>query len=780
MRISVLLVLLTLFSSFAYTTEVTEVQGRMHHIMTVDSLNELGVISIDNNPESARYSANRAYAMSVEIKYTKGQIDALSTLSKYYLIKEDYAKALEYYFKTTDLCDPDRDFETLVRIYQQVVRFFIVIKDYGLAKKYLDIMSRLAQKSSDPATHSLVFLFHAKYYYAKGDYDLTIRNLYLCLPFSQKSKDLNEIGYIHKYLGDVFVQKKMFAQAIFEYRGALSFFSAMQNNAEIAIVYTRLAHIYQVQDNRKLNLHYNLAALRIREKSGSTYFIASSCLNIGEAYWFLEKKDSARFYIQKSLQLAEQINRTDLLEVIYAQLSNFAKAEKRYADAYNYFKKAVGYRTKVNHDRNLSEILILEANRTIRESEAQNDLLNQEMLIQELEIKNRHIQMFLFEVAFMIILSVILFIDALARKNRKKKNEFKEMNLRLSNEIATRIEAKGRLNRSEELHRVLAENIVDVISLLDSGMHRIYISPSCEKFYGYTVKEILQMKSPLDLVEPSFKISVNQRLLEMFRSKNPTRYIYKVIRKDKAAFWAEANINPILDPVSHEITRLITVVRDISERMKHEEELSENARQKESLFREIHNRVKNNFAILISLMNMQRDQSANHELNRSLSDLQLRVRTMSLVHEQLYQSQEISTIPFDNYLNNLASIISSSYKNDRIRLQTEIYPCNVAISMALPLGLIINELITNAYKYAFPDQNTGNIWIKLLPEEKERFSISICDDGIGLPDGFSMKSTKTMGSQIVELLVAQIEASLEVSTKGGTCFRILFSTALYI
>ena len=95
--------------------------------------------------------------------------------------------------------------------------------------------------------------------------------------------------------------------------------------------------------------------------------------------------------------------------------------------------------------------------------------------------------------------------------------------------------------------------------------------------------------------------------------------------------------------------------------------------------------------------------------------------------------------------------------------------------MALPLGLIINELLTNAYKYAFPGDRTGSIWVRLLPDKEEKFCISICDDGIGLPEDFTMSTTQSMGSQIVGILVEQIEASLEVSNNGGACFRVLFS-----
>ena len=759
---------------FAFSVEVKEGNGRVDIILLADSLNKLAETSMDNNPKLANFSANEAYTLSTQIKYTKGQIDALTLLSKYYLTKEEYLKTLEVHFKIIDIYDHNHDIENLVLGYTRLIRFFLVIKDYDLAEKYLVMMDRLSQKALDPSTHGQVFFIQAKYYHAKGEYNLAIRNLYLCIPYFQRTQDLVLEGAVYKSLGDAYVQTKEYFKADYAYRTAISFFSQVPNPTEIAITYTRIAHIYQSLDNNHKNLEYNLTAMHLREKIGQPDLIASSYLNVGEAYWLLGKKDSASIFLRKALTLAEQINSTYLLEAIYSQLSDFANAEKRFRDALSYYTTCTVYRNKMNKEKTRSEIMVFEANRSIRSSETQNDLIRQENLIQELQINNRGIQTFFFEVAFLILLSLIWFIDTLARNNRKRKNELKVLNNRLKQEIYERIEAEGRLIRSEELHRFLAENTVDVISLLDANLRRLYISPSCEKFYRYPQQEILQMKSPLDLVDPAFHVAVNQRLIEMYRTKKATRYIYKALRKDGSVFWAEANINPILDSVTNEVKDLITVVRDISERMKHEEELAENARQKEYLLREIHNRVKNNFTILTSLMNMQRDQSRDTELNRSLTDLQLRVRTMSLVHEHLYQTQEISTIPFDNYLQHLSLIISSSFNNDRICLQTDIQPCQLAIEMALPMGLIINELITNVYKYAFPGNQTGNLWVKLLPEDEGKYSISICDDGIGLPEDFTMKTTQSMGTQIVGILIQQLEAKLEVTNNGGACFRILF------
>lgn len=773
-----MVVLGLLFLVSALSTEAqTDTPSPLTLYKKIDSLNRMPDYLLDRNPEVFKKYADSALAMSLRINYTKGQIDALNSLSGYYLNREDYVKTFQLYFRIIDIYDHLNDFENLVKSYARMTQLFLLIKDYDLEEKYLAIMARTAKKSSNPVSCGLVFISQAKYYLDKGAYDLAIRNFHLSLPYFQKSKDLSYEGSVYKFLGDAYVQKKMYRHAEYNYLVAVSLFTRVRNMLEVAALYTRIAHIHQVLDRKKLNLEFNLSAMRIRQQTSHFKLIASSYLNVGEAYWLLGNKDSARFYLRKSLQQAEQINNTFLLEVLNKQLSEYAIEEKRYADGLKYFIAYTEYKTKKNQDRNRSEILILEANRAIMANETQNDLVNQGILFQNLQIRNRRIQIFLFEAAFIILLLLIFFIDSLSRKNHKRKNELQELNTRLIQEIDIRIEAEGRLNRSITLNKFLAENTVDVISLLDAALHRIYISPSCERFYGYTTAEILSMQRPVDLIEPSFHAAVNQRLLDLFQSKSSTRFIYKVLRKDRSTFWAEANINPIIDPVSGEVKNLITVVRDVSERMKHDEELSENSRQKEYLLREIHNRVKNNFAILISLMNMQLDQSADPELSSSLTDLQLRVRTMSLVHEQLYKTKEISTIPFHNYLYHLTQIISSSYNNSRVRLNTDIQPCTVALEMALPLGLIINELITNAYKYAFPGDRTGTIWIRLLPEQTHSYCISICDDGVGLPPEFTMNTTQSMGSQIIRILVEQIEATLEVSGNGGACFRILFSSS---
>ncbi len=168
-----------------------------------------------------------------------------------------------------------------------------------------------------------------------------------------------------------------------------------------------------------------------------------------------------------------------------------------------------------------------------------------------------------------------------------------------------------------------------------------------------------------------------------------------------------------------------------------------------------------------------------------LIDLQLRVRTMSLVHELLYQNQSIDAIPLGSYLERLTSIISSAFSKPNVRLHTSVQECAARIEIALPLGLIVNELLTNAFKYAFPKNAMGDIWIDLRLDKTDEkaepglesifYILNIRDNGIGLPENFSFETNVSTGSQIVKILIEQLEARFELGSRPGTSFTLRFA-----
>lgn len=172
---------------------------------------------------------------------------------------------------------------------------------------------------------------------------------------------------------------------------------------------------------------------------------------------------------------------------------------------------------------------------------------------------------------------------------------------------------------------------------------------------------------------------------------------------------------------------------------------------------------------------MQARRSLDPNVIATLQDSQSRISSIALVHEKLYQSENLSAIDFSHYIPDLALHLFESYDVDwqQVRLRTQIAALLLNIETAIPCGLIINELISNALKYAFPEGRTGTIDIEFYPDASQLVLV-IRDDGVGLPSTFNLDTTKTLGMTLVRNLVEQLEGELSVDSGQGTAFYILF------
>ena len=241
---------------------------------------------------------------------------------------------------------------------------------------------------------------------------------------------------------------------------------------------------------------------------------------------------------------------------------------------------------------------------------------------------------------------------------------------------------------------------------------------------------------------------------------------------------------------------------EIARRKEAEEQIRASLREKEVLLKEIHHRVKNNLQVVSSLLYLQSETITDPVVLSMFQDSQHRVRSMALVHERLYQAQDLSRIDFSEYVLDLANHLLSSYSvnADHVRLEMEADPVALDVDTAVPCGLIINELVSNSLKHAFPnppalaadsqdiaagqqgsaDQvdatgpNLGKIRIQLQLDSRGRLQLLVSDNGVGIPDGFDMHNTESLGLLLVSSLVRQLRGTLEVSTAAGTEFRISF------
>ena len=207
--------------------------------------------------------------------------------------------------------------------------------------------------------------------------------------------------------------------------------------------------------------------------------------------------------------------------------------------------------------------------------------------------------------------------------------------------------------------------------------------------------------------------------------------------------------------------------------------LTTSLKEKDSLLKEIHHRVKNNLQIISSLLKLQASQTKDEQAAALFNDSQARIVSMALIHEQLYQSKDLSNIDFGIYIKNLVNSLMRAYRQVSRRIRAVIESDNVffGIDVAIPCGLIINELVSNSLKYAFPEAGEGVILITIqCVVDKNEFVMTIADDGIGIPEHIDFRNTKTFGLQlIIGLVEHQLAGRIEINRNEGTQFQIWFT-----
>lgn len=328
----------------------------------------------------------------------------------------------------------------------------------------------------------------------------------------------------------------------------------------------------------------------------------------------------------------------------------------------------------------------------------------------------------------------------------------------------------------------LLERIVgiadDAIISVDSASRIRLFNQGAEKIFGYEAEEILGSHISI-LIPARFHRMHGRYVAEFAKSPTPSRAmaqrgdIYGV-RKNGAEFPAEASISK----VNVEGEEVLTVIlRDVSETRLVERTLRSALEEKEILLREVHHRVKNNLQVVSSLLNLQSRSTLDSEVRRAFEECQRRIQSMALIHEQLYQSDDLADVDFPEYIRQLSQRLFRSYNvnRGRVELQPEIGPVRLGVDIAVPCGLIVNELLSNSLKYAFPDNREGTISIRVEKLQDESVLMSIADDGVGLPPDIGFWNTKTLGLRLVRLLVRQLDGEIELGGPPGAEFRIRFS-----
>jgi PAS domain S-box-containing protein len=224
------------------------------------------------------------------------------------------------------------------------------------------------------------------------------------------------------------------------------------------------------------------------------------------------------------------------------------------------------------------------------------------------------------------------------------------------------------------------------------------------------------------------------------------------------------------------LSEVVNIVSMKAEQIKAEQLIKTSLKEKEVLLREIHHRVKNNLQVISSLLNLQAQYLKNKQDLEMFNESKDRVRSMALIHEKLYQSQNLARIDFAGYIRDLIYRLFRSYEADpgKIDLKMDIDDISLGVDMAVPCGLIVNELISNCLKHAFPDGKKGEIKVGLQSVNTNEVELKVSDNGVGLPDSFDFRESESLGMHLVNILTDQLGGRIELDRTGGTEFKIKF------
>lgn len=327
-----------------------------------------------------------------------------------------------------------------------------------------------------------------------------------------------------------------------------------------------------------------------------------------------------------------------------------------------------------------------------------------------------------------------------------------------------------KLRKSEELFHKLFLEAPSAMVMVDVQNKITSVNQSFEHLFGFSEEEVLN--KDLDEVLGAGKEAPKMTEQGLIGEKLHTgirRYT-----KEGQALDLLLSIIPVY--LDNEPIAGFGIYVDISDQKRYERELKKSLDEKQVLLEEIHHRVKNNLAIVSGLLQMQVLSVDEPRLTGYLQNSQLRIQSMAIVHEMLYQSEMLSQINMDNYVSKLLRVIAEtlSPEDKDIEIEVESNNCTLNINQAIPCALNINELVTNSFEYAFENRKEGKITVKII-EKDAKVLLEVLDNGIGLPEDFEEMRTTSLGMSLIENLVRQLDADLTIdSGEWGTCISFVF------
>jgi PAS domain S-box-containing protein len=339
-------------------------------------------------------------------------------------------------------------------------------------------------------------------------------------------------------------------------------------------------------------------------------------------------------------------------------------------------------------------------------------------------------------------------------------------------DITEKKEAELKLLKSEEKYRSLVESIDEGLAIVDENENMIFVNSASERIFGYKKENLIQMNLK-DLITERDYCKVLEQTKNRQKGQSDS-YELTIVKKDGSEAIISITSSPVFS-VDHKYEGAFGIFSDITERKKTEEQIKLDLEEKSTLLRELYHRTKNNMQVISAMLSMQARTSESEIVKTTFKEIIHKIKTMSLVHQKLYEAHDLSNISLKSYIEDLVNMLVQSYRTQslNININLELEDANVLIDTAIPLGLVLNEMISNIFKHAFPNNEKGEVLLRTFLDNNNEINLILEDNGIGSTKNIDAESVKSMGLHTIFGVVEhQIMGKISLETKAGFKWHI--------
>jgi two-component sensor histidine kinase/Tfp pilus assembly protein PilF len=640
------------------------------------------------------------------------KVDLLNQAAEQYKTT-DIEKALEFAKNALSISLSKKYHNGTANAFYHIADIYKSKSSNNLALEYFNKSIRYFKVVGDNKSLIKVYNKIGVIYFNKYDYNKAIFYYNKALKLAEKLNDYQSHAGILNNIGNIYYTQGKYSEAIDFYGRSLKIREQKNDTDGIAGSLQNLASIYYKQGLMNEAEKMYLKSITMRESVGNKKGVANAYLNLGTLYIDLKNFDKALSYLNKALEIYSEIKDENGMANTYSLSGNVYSELKENKKAIEYFDKALALFKENDDIKGQTNIFLSKGNILVNQgnyTQGIKELEKAKLLSEQYEISENK------RIAYFSLAEAY-------EKLKDYKNAY--INTKLYKSLYDSIV-------DQELTTKLAET---------------------QKKYN----EEAQLKQ----IQVLQKEKENQELKIKQNTNRITILLISLIALAIITF-----LVIISNRIKQKTNQVLTKQNEDILRQKHE---------KEVLLKEIHHRVKNNLQVINSLLRLQSSMIDDPKVISLFEDCQNRVRSMALIHDKLYTINDLSSIQVKEYIENLTSSLLETYGlKTKVKLQLNIQPISFNVDTLIPLGLLLNEIISNSLKYAFKEKESGTIKVELKALNSNKFELNISDDGAGFSDEIFITPQNSLGIELIKSFVEQLDGTIEKLKHTGTAYRIIF------